>query len=201
MVRCTGPGRFRHRSSPGRALRRLAGSPGRSGISTSMDSTGGLATTETPQTQRNQAGGDRPSLAMSPGTILLVSIWIGLIAGMLDLGLLITRNRMGDRDFYHLGEDFVWIIPAGVTALVLIPGTLIAMIAGIRREVSVHVWRSASSVFSVSSTSARGSLSISGRWCSYPSDSPSNRRGGSGGIREPSWGWYAARPRSSSSPC
>ena len=98
-----------------------------------MDSSGKIATTEAPRTQRNSPDESRPSLALSPGTILLVSIWIGLVAGMLDLGLLIARNRMGDRDFYHLGEDFVWIIPAGVAALTLIPGTLLAILAGFRR--------------------------------------------------------------------
>jgi arylsulfatase A-like enzyme len=65
--------------------------------------------------------------------ILLVAIWIGLIAGFLDLALLIMRNRLFTSDFYRLGEHFPWIIPAGVGCLVLVPGMALAGIAFVCR--------------------------------------------------------------------
>ena len=64
-----------------------------------------------------------------PGTVLLLAVWIGLIAGFLDLGLMVVNKRLIDRDFYRLGGDFAWIIPAGVTILVLVPAIVIALIA------------------------------------------------------------------------
>ena len=41
-----------------------------------------------------------------PATVLLVACWIGLIAGFLDLGLLVLNRRVISRDFYRLGGDF-----------------------------------------------------------------------------------------------
>src|SRR5207245_2031237 len=52
--------------------------------------------------------------------------------GFLDLGLMVVKKRLIDRDFYHLGDDFVWIIPAGVAVLVLVPGTAVALVARLR---------------------------------------------------------------------
>jgi arylsulfatase A-like enzyme len=71
--------------------------------------------------------GERPG--GGPATILLWAAWIGLLASFLDLGLMIA-NRLIDGDFYRLGEHFRWIIPAGVTVLVLLPGTMLALLAG-----------------------------------------------------------------------
>ena len=67
-----------------------------------------------------------------PATVLLLAVWIGLIAGFLDLGLLVVNRRLINRDFYRLGGDFTWIIPGGVTILVLVPAIVIAFIARIR---------------------------------------------------------------------
>ena len=53
----------------------------------------------------------------------MLAAWIGLIAGFLDLGLLVVNRRLIKGDFYRLGSDFAWIIPAGVTILVLVPGS------------------------------------------------------------------------------
>ncbi len=65
----------------------------------------------------------------SPALILVLAVWIGLTAGFLDLGFLVIRKRLFDRDFYRLGEHFGWIIPAGVLILVLMPGMVLALIA------------------------------------------------------------------------
>ena len=67
-----------------------------------------------------------------PGTVLLFALWIGLIAGFLDLGLLVVNRRLIGRDFFRLGGDFTWIIPTGVTILVLVPAIVIALIARFR---------------------------------------------------------------------
>jgi len=78
-------------------------------------------------------GTDRPQpVGASPATILVLAVWIGLTAGFLDLGLMIIRKRLIERDFYRLGEHFGWIIPAGVLILVLMPGTVLALIACLR---------------------------------------------------------------------
>ena len=72
-------------------------------------------------------------MAIAPLTVLLVALWIGLIAGFLDLGLLIMRKRLFTSDFYRLGDHFWWVIPIGVGFLVLVPGTALAGIAFLHR--------------------------------------------------------------------
>jgi arylsulfatase A-like enzyme len=74
-----------------------------------------------------------PKMGIAPVTILLVALWIGLIAGFLDLGLLIMRKRLFTSDFYRLGDHFWWVIPTGVGFLVLVPGTALAGIAFLHR--------------------------------------------------------------------
>jgi arylsulfatase A-like enzyme len=64
--------------------------------------------------------------------VLVLAAWVGLIAGFLDIGLLVVNKRLIVHDFYRLGADFIWIIPAGVTILVLVPGLVIALVAGAR---------------------------------------------------------------------
>jgi arylsulfatase A-like enzyme len=65
--------------------------------------------------------------------VLLLAAWTGLTMGFLDLGLMVLRKRLIDHDFYRLGEGFPWIIPAGVTALVVVPGVVLALVARLRR--------------------------------------------------------------------
>ena len=43
------------------------------------------------------------AVASGPATVLLLAVWIGLIAGFLDLGLLVVNKRLINRDFYRLG--------------------------------------------------------------------------------------------------
>ena len=65
-----------------------------------------------------------PAVRITPLTIVLVAVWIGLVAGFLDLGqvvLLILKNRFIDgQGLYRLGRDFLWIIPLGVAVIVLV---------------------------------------------------------------------------------
>src|SRR4051794_25593822 len=77
----------------------------------------------------NETRRERPT----PVTILLVALWVGLIAGFIDLGFMILKKRLIDgEEFYRLGEGFPWIIPAGVAGLVLIPGAALAVVARLR---------------------------------------------------------------------
>jgi arylsulfatase A-like enzyme len=65
---------------------------------------------------------------------MLVAIWVGLIAGWLDLGLTVVMRRLIHRDFYRLSEHFVWLIPLGVAVMVLLPGLVLALFAWLRRK-------------------------------------------------------------------
>ena len=67
-------------------------------------------------------------------TTLLLGVWIGLLAGFLDVGLLVISRRWIERDFYRLGGDFAWLIPAGVTGLVLAPALILVLVAVVRRS-------------------------------------------------------------------
>jgi arylsulfatase A-like enzyme len=71
---------------------------------------------------------------LAPGSILVVAVWIGLVSGFADLGLLVLKKRLIDNDFYRLGDGFPWIIPTGVTALLLLPGAALALVACVRRR-------------------------------------------------------------------
>jgi arylsulfatase A-like enzyme len=65
-------------------------------------------------------------------TILLLAVWIGLIAGFLDLVLMMMNRRLIEGGFYRLGGDFGWLIPAGVTILVLVPAVVLVLFARLR---------------------------------------------------------------------
>ena len=91
------------------------------------------AAAETPgRTVAESTQGQRPH-RLSPGTILLWAIWFGLVMGFVDLALLAFKRRLFDHDLIRLGAGFPWIIPAGVAALVLLPGATLALAAWVRR--------------------------------------------------------------------
>src|SRR5437763_16906170 len=70
-----------------------------------------------------------------PGTVSLIALWIGLLGGFLDLGVLILKQRLtGDR-FFRLGDHFFWLIPAGDTVLIIV-SVLFLAVAGL-------MWRGA----------------------------------------------------------
>src|SRR5579883_1386070 len=74
-----------------------------------------------------------PVVGASPTPTLRLAAGIGLVAGWLDLGMMVVKKRLIDGDFYRLGEHFVWLIPTGVAVLVLLPGIVLALIARLRR--------------------------------------------------------------------
>ena len=91
----------------------------------------GIAIEESTEPMAATAAPGTPAVCAGPGMVLLLAVWIGLIAGFLDLGLIVVKKRLIDRDFFRLGGDFTWIIPTGVTILVLIPAIVLASIARI----------------------------------------------------------------------
>jgi arylsulfatase A-like enzyme len=97
----------------------------------SMNLQPAIATAGVPESMVPEAADDSHPVRAGAATILMVAAWIGLIAGFLDLGLMVI-HRWVDGDFYRLGGDFVWIIPAGVTILVWVPAIVLLLIARIR---------------------------------------------------------------------
>jgi arylsulfatase A-like enzyme len=73
-------------------------------------------------------------LHSAPVTVLLLALWIGLSAGFLDLALFCLKNRLMGGGFYRLGDHFWWIIPAAVTAVIMLPGSVLAIFACRNRE-------------------------------------------------------------------
>ncbi len=98
-----------------------------------MDPHPGTVAAAVLQPRDRETAGATPTLRIAPVTILRVAIWIGLTAGFLDLGLMILKRRMTGDGFSRLGDHFYWIIPAGVGVLLLLPGTVLALIARLRR--------------------------------------------------------------------
>jgi arylsulfatase A-like enzyme len=98
-----------------------------------VNSDPGIATAQPRQAAASEVGGGSQSVRTAPATVMLVAIWIGLLAGFLDLGLLVVKKRLTGDVFYHLGDQFRWIIPTAVTVLVLLPGTALAFWAWLRR--------------------------------------------------------------------
>jgi arylsulfatase A-like enzyme len=86
--------------------------------------------TRRPSALETEAGSlpNRPSA----GLVLLFSMWLGLVAGLLDLGFVVLKKHVSD-DFYRLGEGFPWIIPTVVAALVLLPSLVLVLVIRSRR--------------------------------------------------------------------
>ncbi len=97
-----------------------------------MDLPTDIATAKSPVMPTRQVGEGLQPIGAGPVTILGVAVWIGLIAGFLDLGLMVVKTRWIDGDFYRVGGDFVWIIPAAVAVLVFLPATVLALVARLR---------------------------------------------------------------------
>ncbi len=73
------------------------------------------------------------SFATQPTAILIAAIAIGLTAGFLDLGLMLLKKHWTGDVFSRFGEHYFWLIPAGVGAIVMVPGLTLAMVARLRR--------------------------------------------------------------------
>jgi arylsulfatase A-like enzyme len=97
-----------------------------------MDTQSKIAIIAAPKPEAEPGSRGSPRVGAGATTILLLAAWIGLLAGFLDLGLMVV-NRLFDGDFYRLSNDFVWIIPAAVAVVVLLPGAVLALCARLRR--------------------------------------------------------------------
>ncbi len=98
-----------------------------------MVSSQGIATAKELQPKAHEAREGRPAGGTTAAAVLLMAIGIGLAAGFLDLGVFIVRISVLEGEFYYLSQDFVWMVPAAVAGLVLLPGTILALIAQLRR--------------------------------------------------------------------
>ncbi len=79
------------------------------------------------------------SRSVGARAVMLIGTWIGLFAGLCDVGFLVMIKRLIDRDFYRLGADFPWIVPLGVMVLILVPTLMIAAVARNRGSVRLFV--------------------------------------------------------------
>ena len=78
-----------------------------------MEPRSGITTAEAPEPTVRAAEDGSPPVGASAATILLLATWIGLIAGFLDLGLMVVNRRLIDGDFYRLGDAFRLDHPGG----------------------------------------------------------------------------------------
>ena len=68
-------------------------------------------------------------------SLLLVSAWCGLVAGLLEVGTIVLRKWMFDSDqFYRMSRHFVWLIPLSNLSVFLVAGLLWCAV--------IVVWRS-----------------------------------------------------------
>ena len=73
-------------------------------------------------------------------SLLLLSAWCGLVAGLLEVGTIVLRKQVFDPDhLYRMSRHFVWLIPlveplcfpdAGIVGVWRHPGLAAAAVAG-----------------------------------------------------------------------
>ena len=67
------------------------------------------------------SGLDRPGVA----SLLFLTAWCGLAAGLLEVGALVLRKQVLDADhFYRMSRHFVWLTPLANLAVFLAVGLL-----------------------------------------------------------------------------
>jgi arylsulfatase A-like enzyme len=68
----------------------------------------------------------------APGSILVLSIWCGLLSGLLEIGTTILRkNTVGQAHFYWMSRHFVWLIPATNVLLFLTLGLILGVVTAV----------------------------------------------------------------------
>jgi arylsulfatase A-like enzyme len=80
--------------------------------------------------ERQQGAPSRigPPTFVSPQQVLLVALWCGLVAGLLEIGMIVLKAHTFGRDrFYQMSRDFVWMIPLGNLMLFLGLGLILAI--------------------------------------------------------------------------
>ncbi len=97
-----------------------------------MDLEGEKGTERVPQAMVGKALPKPHTGRVTALTIIMVAAWVGLIAGLVDAGLVVIHRRVIQGDFLRLGGDFAWLIPVGVTILVFLPAVVLVLIAWLR---------------------------------------------------------------------
>ncbi len=73
----------------------------------------------------NRAAPGLPRDRLDFFSLLVVSAWCGLVAGLLEVGAILLRKRLLDYDqFYRMSRHFVWLIPLANLVLFLVLGLL-----------------------------------------------------------------------------
>ena len=83
----------------------------------------------------------RTGCGLSPIIVIMFALAVGLCAGYLDVALIVFRKFFWNREgYYRSGRDFLWTVPLGHAALLVIPGLAVAALIRTRpRLVSFRV--------------------------------------------------------------
>ncbi len=69
--------------------------------------------------------------------IMLLSVWCGLVAGLLEVAAVLLRKSTFDYNhLYWMSRQFIWLTPVATTSLLLVMGTLLAIFAAWNRASS-----------------------------------------------------------------
>jgi arylsulfatase A-like enzyme len=72
---------------------------------------------------------DRAFGRLGPVTLLALSAWCGLGAGLLEVGILVVRKRMFDRNhFYWMSRHFLWLTPLANLLVFLAVGVVLSLL-------------------------------------------------------------------------
>mgnify|MGYP001051937360 CR=1 FL=1 len=67
---------------------------------------------------------------LSPSTAILLAVWVGLVAGYLDLGAItLKRFAINKEGSYRTARDFPWTVPTGHVVLALAPAAALAFVS------------------------------------------------------------------------
>jgi hypothetical protein len=69
---------------------------------------------------------DRGAHQPGPWSLLLLSSWCGLVAGLLEVAVTVLRRRALDLHTVPISRHFVWIVPLANLAIFCVLGTLLA---------------------------------------------------------------------------
>jgi arylsulfatase A-like enzyme len=71
--------------------------------------------------------------SLSPMAAVLLAVSFGLCAGYLDLGIILFKKFCWDKEgYFRTGRDFLWTVPVGHAALLMIPGLVVAAVNRLR---------------------------------------------------------------------
>jgi arylsulfatase A-like enzyme len=83
---------------------------------------------------------------LSPSSVLMMAIWFGLVAGLLELLLLVVRVTLLEKGFFLRSAHFIWMVPASELAIFGAWGLSLAIVARWSRRLPTR-WAVGSFVF------------------------------------------------------